>query len=143
MAPLLLRRKIWQASVLARLLSLPLMRQSSGRQRLMVMLVVRTSHRLVLIGLDAVLECPVAFHGDGTMTSYMQHVIAKLQLYSCFADVLPRLCQRPRLSATSRLGYLVVRIGLISFLFHTTTGHHTSGGPLDALSIERLVQLPS
>jgi hypothetical protein len=58
----------------------------------MALLVVRTSHRLVLVGLDVVLEGPVAFHGDGTMTSYMQHVIAKLQLYSCFADVLPRLC---------------------------------------------------
>ena len=67
----------------------------------MVLLVVRTSHKLVLVRLDVVLEGLVAFHGDGTMTSYMSHVIAKLQLYSCFADVLPRLCQRPRLSATS------------------------------------------
>jgi hypothetical protein len=128
--------------MLARLLSLPLMRQSSGRRRLMALLVVRTSHRLVLIGLDVVLEGLVAFHGDGTMTSYWSHVIAKLQLYSCFADVLPRLCQRPRLSATSRLGYLLVRIGLINFLFHPTTGHHTSGEPLDTLSVVRLVRLP-
>jgi hypothetical protein len=78
--------------MLAQLLSLPLMRQSSGRQCLMAILVVRTSHRLVLVGLDVVLEGPVEFHGYGMMTSYMQHVIAKLQLYSCFADVLLRLC---------------------------------------------------
>jgi hypothetical protein len=109
----------------------------------MAMLVVRTSHRLVLVGLDVVLEGLVVFHGGGTMTSYRQHVIAKLQRYSCFADVLLRLCHRPRLSATSRLGYLLVRIRLINFLFHTTTGHHTSGGPLDALSVGRLVRLPS
>jgi hypothetical protein len=128
--------------MLARLLSLPLMRQSSGRRRLMALLVVRTSHRLVLVGLDVVLEGLVVFHGDGTMTSYWSHVIAKLQLYSCFADVLLRLCRRPRLSATSRLGYLLVRIGLINFLFHPTTGHHTSGELLDALSVVRLVQLP-
>jgi hypothetical protein len=51
----------------------------------MAMLVVRTSHKLVLVGLDVVLEGLVAFHGDGMMTSYMSHVIAKLQLYSCFA----------------------------------------------------------
>jgi hypothetical protein len=87
--------------MLARLLSLPLMRQSSGRRHLMALLVVRTSHKLVLIRLDVVLEGLVAFHGDGTMTSYWSCVIAKLQLYSCFADVLPRLCRRPRLSATS------------------------------------------
>jgi len=109
----------------------------------MALLVMRTSHRLVLVGLDVVLEGPVMFHGDGMKTSYMQHVIAKLQLYSCFADVLPRLCQRPRLSATSRLRYLLVRIGLINFLFHTTTGHHTSGGLLDPLSVEWLMRLPS
>jgi hypothetical protein len=89
-APSLLRRKIWRASVLAWLLSLPLMRQSSGRRRLMVLLVVRTSHKLVLVGLDVVLEGLVTFHGDGTMTSYWSHVIANLQLYSCFADVLPK-----------------------------------------------------
>jgi hypothetical protein len=58
----------------------------------MALLVVRTSHKLVLVGLDVVLEGLVAFHGDGTMTSYWLHVIARLQLYSCFADVLPRLC---------------------------------------------------
>ena len=109
----------------------------------MATLVVRTSHGLVLVGLDVVLEGFVAFHGDGMMTRGMQHVITKLQLYSCFADVLPRLCQRPRLSATSRLGYLLVRIGLINFLFHPTTGHHTSGGPLNTLSVKWLVQLPS
>jgi hypothetical protein len=56
----------------------------------MALLVVRTSHKLVLIRLDVVLEGLVAFHGDGTMTSYWSHVIAKLQLYSCFADVLPK-----------------------------------------------------
>jgi hypothetical protein len=56
----------------------------------MALLVVRTSHKLVLVGLDVVLEGLVAFHGDGTMTSYWSHVIAKLQLYSCFADVLPK-----------------------------------------------------
>jgi hypothetical protein len=56
----------------------------------MALLVVRTSHKLVLIGLDVVLEGLVAFHGDGTMTSYWSHVITKLQLYSCFADVLPK-----------------------------------------------------
>jgi hypothetical protein len=50
--------------------------------------VVRTSHKLVLIRLDVVLEGLVVFHGDGTMTSYWSHVIAKLQLYSCFANVL-------------------------------------------------------
>jgi hypothetical protein len=108
----------------------------------MALLVVRTSHKLVLVRLNVVLEGLVAFHGDGTMTSYLSYVIAKLQLYSCFADVLPRLCRRPRLSATSRLGYLLVRIRLINLLFHPTTGYHTSGGPLDALSIMRLVQLP-
>jgi hypothetical protein len=43
----------------------------------MAMLVVRTSHRLVLVGLDVVLECLAAFHGGGTMTSSMQHMIAK------------------------------------------------------------------
>jgi len=56
----------------------------------MVLLVVRTSHKLVLVGLDVVLEGLVTFHGDGTMTSYWSHVIANLQLYSCFADVLPK-----------------------------------------------------
>jgi hypothetical protein len=56
----------------------------------MAMLVVRTSHRLVLVGLNVVLEGLVAFHGGGTTTSSMQHVIAKLQLYSCFADILPK-----------------------------------------------------
>jgi hypothetical protein len=56
----------------------------------MALLVVRTSHKLVLVGLDVVLEGLVAFHGDGMMTSYWSHVIAKLQLYSCFADVLPK-----------------------------------------------------
>ena len=55
----------------------------------MALLVVRTSHKLVLVGLDVVLEGLVAFRGDGTMTSYLSHVIAKLQLYSCFADALP------------------------------------------------------
>jgi len=64
------------------------MRQLSGQQRLMATLVVRTSHGLVLIGLEVVLVCPVAFHCGGTMTSGMQHMIAKLQLYSCFAEVL-------------------------------------------------------
>ena len=54
--------------MLALLLSLPLM----------ALLVVRTSHRLVLVGLDVVLEALVAFHGGGMMTSCMQHVIAKL-----------------------------------------------------------------
>jgi hypothetical protein len=58
----------------------------------MAMLVVRTSHRLVLIGLDVVLEGLVMFHCGGTMTSSMQHMITKLQLYSRFADVLPRFC---------------------------------------------------
>jgi len=58
----------------------------------MALLVVRTSHKLVLIRLDVVLEGLVAFHGDGTMTNYLLHVIAKLQLYSCFANILPRLC---------------------------------------------------
>jgi len=29
--------------------------------------------------------------GGGTMTSGMLHVIAKLQLYSCFAEVLPKV----------------------------------------------------
>jgi hypothetical protein len=67
----------------------------------MALLVVRTSHKLVLVRLNVVLEGLVMFHGDGMTTSYLSHVIAKLQLYSCFADVLPRLCQRPRLSATS------------------------------------------
>jgi hypothetical protein len=74
--------------VLAVLLSLPLMRQLLGRQHLMATLVVRTSHGLVLIGLKVVLVRPVAFHCGGTMTSGMQHMIAKLQLYSCFAEVL-------------------------------------------------------
>jgi hypothetical protein len=60
--------------MLAQLLSLPLIRQSSGRRHLMAMLVVRTSLWLVLVGLDVVLECLVVFHGGGTMTSYMQHV---------------------------------------------------------------------
>jgi hypothetical protein len=77
--------------VLTGLLSLPLMRQLLGRQCLMATLVVRTSHGLVLIGLDVVLEGLVAFHGGGTMTSGMQHVITKLQLYSCFAEVLPKV----------------------------------------------------
>jgi hypothetical protein len=54
----------------------------------MVMLVVRTSLWLVLVRLNVVLEGLVAFHCGGTMTSSIQHVIAKLQLYSCFADVL-------------------------------------------------------
>jgi hypothetical protein len=54
----------------------------------MALLVVRTSHKLVLVRLDVVLEGLVAFHGDGTMTSYMSHMIAKLQLYSCFAEAL-------------------------------------------------------
>jgi len=76
--------------VLAWLLSLPLMRQLSGRQRLMVMLVVRTSHKLVLVRLNVVLEGLVAFHCGGTMTSSIPHVIAKLQLYSCFANILPK-----------------------------------------------------
>jgi hypothetical protein len=52
----------------------------------MALLVVRTSNKLVLVGLDVVLESLVAFHCDGTMTSYWSHVIAKLQLYSCFAE---------------------------------------------------------
>jgi hypothetical protein len=52
----------------------------------MVLLVVRTSHKLVLVGLDVVLEGLVMFHCDGTMTSYLSHVITKLQLYSCFAE---------------------------------------------------------
>jgi hypothetical protein len=56
----------------------------------MAMLVVRTSHRLVLIRLDVVLECLVAFHCGGTMTSSIQHVITNLQLYSCFANILPK-----------------------------------------------------
>jgi len=51
----------------------------------MATLVVRTSHGLVLVRLDVVLEGFVAFHGDGMMTRGMQHVITKLQLYSCFA----------------------------------------------------------
>jgi hypothetical protein len=76
--------------MLARLLSLPLMRQSSGRRRLMALLVVRTSHKLVLVRLDVVLEGLVVFHGDGMMTSYLLHVITKLQLYSCFAEALPK-----------------------------------------------------
>jgi hypothetical protein len=108
----------------------------------MAMLVVRTSLWLVLVRLDVVLEGLVVFHG-GMMTSSMQHVIAKLQLYSCFANVLPRFCQRPRLSAASQFGYLLVRIGLINSLFHPTTGHHTSGGPLNALSVMQLMRLPS
>jgi hypothetical protein len=41
----------------------------------MALLVVRTSHKLVLVGLDVVLEGLVMFHGDGTMTSYLSHVI--------------------------------------------------------------------
>jgi hypothetical protein len=52
----------------------------------MTTLVVGTSHGLVPIRLDVVLVGLVAFHGGGTMTSVMQHVIAKLQLYSCFAE---------------------------------------------------------
>jgi hypothetical protein len=56
----------------------------------MAIVVVRTSHGLVLVGLDVVLQSLVAFHGGGTMTSGMSHVIAKLQLYSCFAEVLPK-----------------------------------------------------
>jgi len=67
------------------------MRQSSVQQCLMATLVVRTSPWLVLIGLEVVLEGPVAFHCGGIMTSGMQHVIAKLQLYSCFAEVLPKV----------------------------------------------------
>ena len=55
----------------------------------MATLVVRTSHGLVLIGLKVVLVRPVAFHCGGTMTSGMLYVIAKLQLYSCFAKALP------------------------------------------------------
>jgi len=57
--------------MLAVLLSLPLVRQSSVRQHLMATLVVRTSHGLVLIGLDVVLEGLVVFHGGGMMTSGM------------------------------------------------------------------------
>jgi hypothetical protein len=67
----------------------------------MAILVVRTSHGLVLIGLDVVLECLVTFHGGGTMTSVMQHVITKLQLYSCFAEVLPKV---------QTFGYFPIRI---------------------------------
>jgi hypothetical protein len=58
----------------------------------MAMLVVRTSLWLVLIRLDVVLEGLVVFHCGGMMTSSIQHVITNLQLYSCFADVLPRFC---------------------------------------------------
>jgi hypothetical protein len=57
----------------------------------MATLVLRTSHGLVLVGLEVVLEGPVVFHCGGTMTSSMQHMIAKLQLYSCFAKVLPKV----------------------------------------------------
>jgi len=57
--------------MLAGLLSLPLMRQPSGRRRLMAIVVVRTSHGLVLVGLDVVLQSLVTFHGGGTMTSGM------------------------------------------------------------------------
>ena len=53
----------------------------------MAILVVRTSHGLVLVGLNVVLVGLVVFHGGGTMTSGMSHMIAKLQLYSCFAEV--------------------------------------------------------
>jgi len=67
----------------------------------MVILVVRTSHGLVLVGLDVVLEGPVAFHGGGTMTSGIRHVIAKLQLYSCFAEVLLKV---------QAFGYFPIRI---------------------------------
>jgi hypothetical protein len=56
----------------------------------MAMLVVRTSHKVVLVGLDVVLEGLVAFHCGGTVTSSIQHVIAKLQLYSCLAEILPK-----------------------------------------------------
>jgi hypothetical protein len=71
------------------------------RRCLMATLVVRTSHGLVLVGLDVVLEGPVAFHCGGTMTSGMQHVIAKLQLYSCFAKVLLKV---------QAFGYFPIRI---------------------------------
>jgi hypothetical protein len=54
----------------------------------MMTMVVGTSHGLVPIRLDVVLAGLVVFHGGGTMTSVMQHMIAKLQLYSCFAEVL-------------------------------------------------------
>jgi hypothetical protein len=57
----------------------------------MTMLVVRTSHGLVLVGLDVVPVHLVTFHGGGTMTRVMQHVIVKLQLYSCFAKVLSKV----------------------------------------------------
>jgi len=67
----------------------------------MATLVVRTSHGLVLVGLDVVLEGPVMFHGGGTMTSGIQHVIAKLQLYSCFAEVLLKV---------QAFGYFPIRI---------------------------------
>jgi len=77
------------------------MRQPLGRQRLMATLVVRTSHGLVLIRLNVVFVCPVAFHCGGTMTSGMQHVIAKLQLYSCFAEVLLKV---------QAFGYFPIRI---------------------------------
>jgi len=67
----------------------------------MATLVVRTSHGLVLVGLNVVLVCLVMFHGGGTMTSGMLHVIAKLQLYSCFAEVLPKV---------QAFGYFLIRI---------------------------------
>jgi hypothetical protein len=38
-----------------------------------------------MLCLCVLLSCLVAFHGGGTMTSVMQHVIDKPQLYSCFA----------------------------------------------------------
>jgi len=71
------------------------------QQCLMATLVVRTSHGLVLVGLEVVLEGPVAFHCGGTMTSGMLHVIAKLQLYSCFAKALPTV---------QAFGYFLIRI---------------------------------
>jgi hypothetical protein len=61
----------------------------------MAMLVVRTSHRLVLIRLDVVLECLVVFNCGGMMTSSIQHVIANLQLYSCFANVCQDFAKGP------------------------------------------------
>ena len=71
------------------------------RRCLMVTLVVRTSDGLVLIRLKVVLEGPVMFHCGGMMTSGMQHVIAKLQLYSCFAKALPTV---------QAFGYFLIRI---------------------------------
>jgi hypothetical protein len=67
----------------------------------MATLVVRTSHGLVLVGLNVVLVCLVVFHGGGTMTSGMLHMITKLQLYNCFAKVLPKV---------QAFGYFPIRI---------------------------------